>query len=108
MKFKELVDILKLYNENAWHDANINVWNTATQADMNLIFCGSVRPSEREPGCINFVVTPKHELFNKSFLPAFSTILERIKNEGIDSHDWKKEFINILTNDNELASDEHI
>lgn len=53
----EIKDLVSIYREYEWDNAEVVVWDPKRQKRMRLIFVGSSRPDGDKPGEINFIVT---------------------------------------------------
>lgn len=56
----EIKDLVSIYREYEWDNAEVVVWNPEEQRKYNLIFCGSSRPGVdgNERGKIHFIIRP--------------------------------------------------
>ena len=52
----EIKDLVSIYREYEWDNAEVVVWDPKRQKRMRLIFVGSSRPDGDKPGEINFIV----------------------------------------------------
>ena len=52
----EIKDLVSIYREYEWDNAEVVVWDPKRQKRMKLIFVGSSRPDGEKPGEINFIV----------------------------------------------------
>ena len=52
----EIKDLVSIYREYEWDNAEVVVWDPKRQKRMRLIFVGSSRPDDEKPGEINFIV----------------------------------------------------
>lgn len=52
----EIKDLVSIYREYEWDNAEVVVWDPKRQKRMRLIFVGSSRPDGEKPGEINFIV----------------------------------------------------
>ena len=52
----EIKDLVMIYREYEWDNAEVVVWDPKRQKRMRLIFVGSSRPDGEKPGEINFIV----------------------------------------------------
>ena len=52
----EIKDLVSIYREYEWDNAEVVVWDPKRQKRMRLIFVGSSRPDGGKPGEINFIV----------------------------------------------------
>lgn len=52
----EIKDLVSIYREYEWDNAEVVVWDPKRQKRMRLIFVGSSRPDGDKPGKINFIV----------------------------------------------------
>lgn len=57
----EIKDLVMIYREYEWDNAEVVVWDPKRQKRMRLSFVGSSRPNAGKPGEINFVVTDYDE-----------------------------------------------
>lgn len=53
----EMKDLVAIYREREWDDAEVVVWDPELQKYRKLVFCGSTRPDDEHVGEINFTVT---------------------------------------------------
>lgn len=52
----EIKDLVSIYREYEWDNAEVVVWDPKRQKRMRLIFVGSSRPDGDKPGEINFII----------------------------------------------------
>ena len=52
----EIKDLVSIYREYEWDNAEVVVWDPKRQKRMRLIFVGSSRQDGEKPGEINFIV----------------------------------------------------
>lgn len=52
----EIKDLVSIYREYEWDNAEVVVWDPKRQKRMRLIFVGSSRPDGEKPGEINFII----------------------------------------------------
>ena len=52
----EIKDLVSIYREYEWDNAEVVVWDPKRQKRMRLIFVGSSRPDGDKTGEINFIV----------------------------------------------------
>jgi hypothetical protein len=83
MTFHDLKDIVMIYSSGkdgkpdyTWDKAKIVVWNPAEQREMELVFTGSERPDDTNPGKISFNVNYKGD--RKDVFDAFNATLKKV------------------------------
>lgn len=98
-KVKELISVAALYNDPAWQDARINVWDWKMQRNMRMTFAGSRRPSEDDPGEVDFIVEHTDDYSSNGVEEAFEQVISRIKEKGVESETmecWKLYFLKLI------------
>ena len=56
----EIKDLVMIYNEPEWDNAEVVVWDPAQKKHFNLVFCGSAKEDEG-PNKIHFIISEKEE-----------------------------------------------
>ena len=105
MNFHELKDIVNIYSSGpdgkpdySWENAKISVWDSLDQREMDLTFVGSIRPSETNPGKIQFVAKREGDdclpadVFEKTLKKIFPNISDETSKE------YTKVFLQELSN----------
>lgn len=75
----EIKDLVNIYREGIWDNAEVVVWDPIKRRKVNLVFVGSTRPGLNTKGLINFVIFPKKMTFWDRFLFKTTTKLIYIK-----------------------------
>lgn len=52
-----LKDIAMIYGDSEWDNAKLKVWDPEYQREYNISFTGSTRPTDSEPGEVNFNIS---------------------------------------------------
>lgn len=105
MIFHDIKDLVMIYGSSpdgkpdyTWDKAKITVWNPDEQREMELVFTGSERPNDTNPGKINFNVIYTQD--RKDVFDAFNTTLKKIfpNIECATLKEYRKVFIEELVN----------